>query len=254
MKIIKFVISSFVIYFFSAASFAETIDITEINQSVAGSHNFVTINLSENNYILVNNATDLELFYELGLIDESEFSQPSATKIINITGIYQSVAGDNNFITINQNEDKYILANVSRELDLLYELGLITEQEFNQPAFEPPVEDFAFFFKLETGELTLAFNQTKDMLEIFPDVIVPLQNRTTSLTSLPYQTIDFTTASSTADGLEVIHEQRELLFSITMIIDSEANEIILGFNKLAPEETIDEQPFTAIGKYYRKIF
>lgn len=182
----------------------------------------------------------------------------NAAQVIDLEGIYQSTKGDNNFLTINRKNGQYVLVNISKDLDLLYKLGLITGQEIYQSPVNPPVEEFAFLFEIEESEL--AFPQGFHLKWGFiPDIIIPFPNRTTSITALPYPLVSITTSTAIANGddVEIITTTRDVApyCLISVDVNTSSGEIIVGFEKFtSPEHTEAGQAFTPIDQFYKKIF
>lgn len=182
----------------------------------------------------------------------------NATQSVDIEGIYMATDGSNNFLTINRNSDLYVLVNISRELGLLHKLGLITDQEFYEESVNPPVEEFAFMFKVENSELS--FPQGFHLKWGFiPDIIVPFPSRTTSKTSLPYPLVSIRTSTAIRNGsdVEIITTTRDLApyCLISVDVNTSNGEVIVGFEKFTSPEFIDAgQAFTPTDQYYKKLF
>lgn len=194
----------------------------------------------------------------LFLLAINVFSVPaSADQTIDITGIYQSISDDKDYLTINRSDDQYILVNISRNLNLLYKLELITEQEFKQPIIKPAVEEFAFTFQLDSNNLKLPVG-ISNSFRFIPDIIIPFPDRTTHLTALQYPVVSFRINAATDAGVVTTTEEKApyCLISLDIArINNDKSNISIGFNKFtSPEFVGTEQSFISINQYYKKIF
>ena len=181
-----------------------------------------------------------------------------ADQAIDISGIYQSVNGDKNYLSINRNNDQYVLINISKELGLLYKLGLITEEELNHSSVRPLVEEFAFSFQIDNSELLIP-EFTLVTLGIIPDIIIPFPYRTSSLKVLPFPliTIHTSTVVGNAPEIEVVTTTSEVApyCLISLEINPGSGKIIVGFKKFtSPEFLGTDHAFIPIDHYYKKIF
>ena len=181
-----------------------------------------------------------------------------ADQAIDITGIYQSVNGGKNYLSINRNNDQYVLINISKELGLLYKLGLITEEELNHSSVRPLVEEFAFSFQIDNSELLIP-EVTLVTLEFIPDIIIPFPYRTSSLKALPFPliTIHTSTVVGNSPEIEVVTTTSEVApyCLISLEINPSSGQIIVGFKKFtSPEFLGTDQAFIPIDHYYKKIF
>ncbi len=181
-------------------------------------------------------------------------SASAADQDIDITGIYQSLSDDKDYLTINRNNDQYVLVNISRNLNLLYKLDLITEHEFKYSSINPPVEEFAFTFQLDSNVLKLPVG-SRISLEFIPDIITPFPDRSTSITTLRYPIVSFRTSTITNNGAVTTTVEKAPYCLISLNIDPINHNISIGFNKFTSPEFIGtDKTFISIEQNYKKIF